>query len=190
MKSICPWAKVLVMLRDPVERAYSQYQMCVDPLGTPEQLRVRGESAYTGKSFEQVATEEIAELQSMGITPSCTYADFQQWLSTRPMDHGGHSVVGRGLYALQLQRWVQEWPAEQLRVYGISSIKGEPQQVQQTLEGVFSYLGLPPHDVADVAAKNTRQYPPMSAEGRALLQAFYLPFNQKLFQMLDKELLW
>jgi hypothetical protein len=42
MKLICPWAKLIVMLRNPTERAYSQYQMCVDPTGTPEQLKVKG----------------------------------------------------------------------------------------------------------------------------------------------------
>ena len=30
---ICPWAKVIIMLRDPVERAYSQYNMCIDTTG-------------------------------------------------------------------------------------------------------------------------------------------------------------
>lgn len=55
MKLVCPWAKLIVMLRNPTERAYSQYQMCVDPTGTPEQLKVRGESAYKGKTFLQVS---------------------------------------------------------------------------------------------------------------------------------------
>lgn len=64
---VCPWAKVLVMLRDPVERAYSQYQMCIDPEGTPVQLAVRGKSSYTGKSFREVVNEEIAELAAVGI---------------------------------------------------------------------------------------------------------------------------
>lgn len=63
MKGICPWTKVLVMLRDPVERAYSQYQMCVDTSGTAEQLQVRGESAYRNMTFEQVIEQEIKALQ-------------------------------------------------------------------------------------------------------------------------------
>jgi hypothetical protein len=54
MKVTCPWAKLIVMLRSPTERAYSQYQMCCDPTGTPEQLRVRGESSYKSKTFMQV----------------------------------------------------------------------------------------------------------------------------------------
>ena len=67
LKAVCPWAKLLVVLRNPVDRAYSQYQMCTDPEGTPEQLKVRGMSAYAGRSFEDIVEEEIAELERMGI---------------------------------------------------------------------------------------------------------------------------
>jgi hypothetical protein len=67
LRAVCPWAKLLVVLRNPVDRAYSQYQMCSDPEGTPEQLKVRGMSAYAGRSFEDIVEEEIAELEGMGI---------------------------------------------------------------------------------------------------------------------------
>ena len=43
IKAVCPWVKLLVVLRDPVDRAYSQYQMCNDSNGTPEQLQVMKE---------------------------------------------------------------------------------------------------------------------------------------------------
>ncbi len=68
LQAICPQGvKILVMLRNPVDRAYSHYQMCVDPTGTPEQLKNRGRSAYVGKTFEQVVEEEIVSLASHGI---------------------------------------------------------------------------------------------------------------------------
>lgn len=41
--------------------------MCLDPQGTPEQMKVRGMSAYAGRSFEDIIIEEIAELQALGI---------------------------------------------------------------------------------------------------------------------------
>lgn len=41
--------------------------MCLDPQGTPEQIKVRGMSAYAGRSFEDIVTEEIAELKALGI---------------------------------------------------------------------------------------------------------------------------
>jgi hypothetical protein len=42
--------------------------MCLDPEGTPEQIKVRGMSAYAGRTFEDIVTEEIAELLAFGIT--------------------------------------------------------------------------------------------------------------------------
>ena len=68
LQRVCPWARLVVMLRDPTARAYSQYQMCIDPTGTPEQLAIRGRSSYIGKSFAQVVQDELSELEALGIT--------------------------------------------------------------------------------------------------------------------------
>lgn len=57
VKGLAPQAKLLVMLRCPVARAYSQYRMVVDPEGTPEQRKARG-THWIGKSFEEVGLLE------------------------------------------------------------------------------------------------------------------------------------
>jgi len=54
LKKYAPWAKLLVMLRNPADRAYSQYQMISDNSGTAEQLAMRGHSMFRGLSFDQV----------------------------------------------------------------------------------------------------------------------------------------
>jgi len=54
LKAVAPNAKAIVMLRDPVKRAYSHYCMTVDEKGTKGQLRVRGRSHWKDKSIEQV----------------------------------------------------------------------------------------------------------------------------------------
>ena len=41
--------------------------MCLDPEGTPEQIKVRGMSAYAGRTFEEIINEEIAEMKELGI---------------------------------------------------------------------------------------------------------------------------
>lgn len=179
------------MLRDPVERAYSQYQMCVDSTGTAEQLQVRGQSAYCKMTFAEVVAQEIRTLQEGGVTPDAPYALFQQKvLQGLPMTHGGHSIVARGLYVLQLRQWMAEWPAEQVRVLTLSDIKGQRGDVQRTLEDVFDYLALPPHDIVDLDAKNTRKYEPMPEDCRRALQEFYAPYNAKLFELLGRTLVW
>ena len=68
LKMVVPWVKLLVMLRNPVDRAYSHYQMSVDMTGTAEQQMRRGMSQYKGKTFEELVQSEIDELNNLGIT--------------------------------------------------------------------------------------------------------------------------
>ena len=160
-------------------------------IGTPEQLKVRGESAYTGKSFETVIREEIKFLQESGIHPNASDDLWREKvLKTLPMTHGGHSIVARGLYVLQLRPWLTQWPVDQISVHSLSELKGAKGDIQRTMDGVFEYLQLPPHDCIDVEPKNTRKYEAMSAESRAILEEFYAPYNAELFNFLERELMW
>lgn len=67
MRMVCPNTQFLVMLRNPTMRAFSQYQMSVDPTGTPDQRAVRGMAAYSSMTFEQAVDMELAELAKLGI---------------------------------------------------------------------------------------------------------------------------
>jgi hypothetical protein len=60
-------------------------------------------------------------------------------LSSLPMQHGGHSIVLRGLYALQLQPWLESFP-NQIKVLSINDIKGTKSQV--LLYSLPPYLSL------------------------------------------------
>jgi len=194
--SVCPWAKILIILRNPTERAYSQYQMTQDPSGTPEQLRLRGMSAYAGRSFADIVEQEIAVLEAAGISPLTTDADFAR-LCLQPIQHishGGHSIVLRGLYALQLRPWLaatQQFGPDHLRVVSIGEIKGGAKRVQATMDKVFAFVGLPPHEIEEqqLDAKNVRGAPePMPSHVRERLSHFYAPFNDQLFALLNRSL--
>ena len=59
------------------------------------------------------------------------------------------------------------------------------------MQKVFNYLSLPPHDIEDSSAKNTREYKdsdPLSPHTRQILEKFFEPFNQRLFKMLGREI--
>lgn len=61
---------------------------------------------------------------------------------------------------------------------------------QTTMDKVFTFLELPPHRIEDVSAKNTRKYDPLSPATREKLAAFYAPYNQKLNELLGRNLGW
>jgi len=194
MSLVCPWVKLIVMLRNPVDRAYSQYQMSLDPSGTPEQLKLRGMSAYLGRSFAQVVEQEIGAIETAGINPDSSIEDFQR-LCLHPiqhMSHGGHSVILRGLYLLQLRPWLaSEQFSQSIRVVSIGDIKGGVKNVQATMDKIFAHVGLPPHEIEEqnLTAKNVRPAnEPMSSDVRDRLERFYEPFNQRLFEILGRNL--
>jgi hypothetical protein len=54
----------------------------------------------------QVVEAELAELAQHGVTPATTYPEFKKgFLASRPMGFGSHSLLARGLYALQVMNF-------------------------------------------------------------------------------------
>jgi len=190
IKNICPWVKLIVMLRDPVARAYSQYQMCIDPEGTPIQKKNRGLSKYIGKTFEQVIQLEMKELEDCGISPTISYDDFaKNFLPSRPLNHGGHSMLARGMYAIQLIPWLESFPPDQIKIIRMEDLR-ENENVQSIIDDVFNFIELPSCPVECTQAHNTRTYPSISPETQQLLTEFYRPYNERLYEMLGRNMQW
>jgi hypothetical protein len=191
LKLYVPWCKIIIILRNPVERAYSQYEMIKDPDGSPEQLKNRGQSHYGEKSFEDIVNEEISELKASGISELSTYHEFQQRIiSKAPANHGGHSIVSRGLYCFQVEHYLKEWPRDQLLILSTNDIKSGS-MLKKCMGEVFKFIDLPEEDIADVEKKNIRNYQnSLKPETKHLLEKFYQPFNERLFTLLGYQMEW
>jgi hypothetical protein len=191
LKLYVPWCKIIIILRNPIERAYSQYEMIKDPNGSPEQLKNRGQSHYGEKSFEDIVNEEISELQANNINERSTYQEFQRKIiSTAPFNHGGHSILSRGLYCFQVEHYLKEWPRDQLLILLTKDIKSGS-VLQDCMNKVFKFIDLPEEDIADVEKKNTRNYQnSLKSETKQRLEEFYQPYNERLFKLLGYEMEW
>jgi hypothetical protein len=127
------------------------------------------------------------------------------------MGHGGHSIIARGLYALQIRPYIEAFSVDQLKIMGIGDIKGEKLSVQESMDSVFKFIDLPSHDLVityqyfsinlyfvsfdirssnisfskdDISPKNSREYDSMNPETRTILEDFYRPFNTSLLDLL------
>ncbi|TYZ60992.1 hypothetical protein PybrP1_005347 [[Pythium] brassicae (nom. inval.)] len=183
--------KILAILRDPVERAYSHYCMTADTAGTAEQLRNRGHQHLAGRSFEQIVDAELQELSELGVHPDMDFDAFDECVlrARAAFTHGAHSYVLRGLYVLQLAGWLRAFGAENVLLLTLDEMKTS-EGLHTTMAKVFEFLELPPHRIEDVSAKNTRKYDPLAPATREKLAAFYAPYNQKLGALLGRELNW
>ncbi len=164
-----PDARIIAMLRDPVERAYSHYQ----------QEYARG--------FEDAGTFERA----LELEPGRLEGERERMLadpgySSRAMQH--HAYVARGEYADQLAVWRERFPAERTLVICYERFFADPEAGYRE---VLRFLGLPdPAGPPRFKAYNARPAGGMADETRARLRAHFAEPNRRLEEYLGTEMGW
>ena len=162
-----PAMRLVVLLRDPVERAYSHYQM---------EVRWGRETL----PFDEALDREEAELP---VLLGRAVAD--------PLDtsDGGfpRSYLGRGRYAEQLERWLALFPREQLLVETSDDLLESPRDVMQR---VAAHLDIPAHDAPSYPLEGVRPYPPLDDALRDRLASAFVSDNRRLEELLGRELGW
>ena len=160
---LLPGAKLIVLLRNPVDRAYSQYNFEVD-LGR-ESL-----------SFEEAIT---AEEERIGKERERILAD-ERYVS---FDHSRYSYLARGVYVDQLRTWMGFFPREQFLLLRSEDFYADP---ASALEKVSQFLQLPPLQAHERTKKykqhnyNNTPYSSMNPATRERLVAYFEPHNQRL----------
>lgn len=202
MATLAPNARVIVILREPIERAYSHFRMCADTRGSEQQLANRGHEHVVGHDFASVVAEDLEALSKAGVSDSAgdlgnedTQAFELNYIRRHPggnqPSHGAHSFVGRGLYAAQLRPWLRHLPAEQIMIVTLDQLSTTDRLVD-TMSRVYDFLGLPPSLQAlseCMAGGRSNARPatePLDKEVHQLLRQFYGPHNEALRVMLIK----
>jgi len=162
-----PEVRVLAMLRDPVERAYSAWK---------HEL-ARG---FETESFERALDLEPARLsgQAERMLADPDYQSFS---------HRHHAYVGRGQYAGQLHRLRQHLPAERIHVIESESFFEQP---EPTYGAVLEFLGLPKVLPDRFDRWNGRPSSPMSEQTRARLRDHFADHDRSLAGLLGRAPAW
>lgn len=165
--AVLPDVKLIALLRNPVDRAYSQYQ---------HQVR-RGREPLT---FEQAIEREM---QRTAHDRAAMQADPH----ANPSRVRHYSYLARGLYADQLGRWFGCFPREQCFVASTEALRSDTAGV---FAQVLDFLGLPPHDLGDYPLVFKGSYSEMQPETRARLHEYFAPHNQRLYDLLAQDFGW
>lgn len=188
--TICPWSKIIMLLRDPIERAYSEFKMVKQKM---EKKRKRM------MSFESVIEDDIELLKQYGILADDIFSISAnerriRWLQyfNSIEDIRGKSFIGRGLYYMQLEIWLDHYRDEKSRkkLLFIKSedIRPNPTTKEVDLKPTTDFIGLPDITIkANETIHSTKDIGEMNADTRIKLQGLFEPFNKKLFEILGKE---
>lgn len=143
-----PGMKIILILRDPIERAWSHWKM--------EYAR-----GLETQPFDWCIRAGRARVASGD--------------PTAPGYHRVHSYVERGFYARQIERVLAAFPATQVRLFGSERLRADPEAI---LHEICAFVGIaaPTHPVRPRAVHVGREmdYPSMlTADDIALLQGIY-----------------
>ena len=184
--------KIIVVLRDPIDRAYSSYKMAWQNSGP-------GRATYP--SFEEVVADDVKFFRKKRflVTPpySINRTDYRQdefTLSTnrtrRPKDYV--RTLHRGFYAEQLKFWLDEFKKKDIMVIQYEKFKKDRPGY---LNKILDFVGGEPHNIPperfeeDFSPNNMdqRPYPPLLNHTRAYLKMLYKPLNDQLADLLGED---
>jgi hypothetical protein len=175
MAQVVPKARLIALLRNPVERAYSDYQMVA-----------RKDREH--KTFEEATgLEDPAEAGKThpkeGETPEAEdLAVFDE----------GSEYLSRGVYIDQLLRWTRFFDKEQILVLKSEDFFENP---KETLKVVLEFLGLPEWEpesekLAGGKRNEGRYEREMDPATRRRLEEYFEPHNRRLYDFLGTDFGW
>ncbi len=168
VRAVLPEARLLAVLRNPVDRALSHYH---------HERRARRETL----SFEEAIERETERLGAAESDPE--HAD-----PAMRKHHWRHSYLARGRYAEQLERWLRLFPREQLLVLNSEQFYAD---TTGEMQRVMRWLGIPVLHTATYSKRNAGgEYPTASPAARRRLSEYFAPHNERLFELLGERWDW
>lgn len=171
INNLTPNAKFIVMLRNPIDRAFSHYSMIIngkssslEPL--PFEDAILKESERIKGEFEKMESES-------------TYSSDKYW---------AYAYQDRGLYAKKLKRWMKIFSPEKFFIIQSEEFFRNPDVIyNQTLK----FLGLRHYNLSNYEPVKVGKYKSqLKSETREFLSAYFKPYNEELFQLIGRRFDW
>ncbi|MBW2046074.1 MAG: sulfotransferase domain-containing protein [Deltaproteobacteria bacterium] len=188
MHEVVPNAKLILSLRNPADRAFSQYQMMISP-SHQERRKKRGLPIEL-PSFSQLIN------QLMSVFPYSCKVYFSNHLGFD--DFNAYTEISlllqHGIYIYQIKNLLKYFSRSQLYIVIQERMrKYTPAEINK----IIDFLGLPPltggfktpdEFIAQYPYHYTKQAVKMSPEDRKILNEFYRPYNEMLFEFLGQRI--
>jgi hypothetical protein len=162
-----PQVKLIVLLRDPIARAYSQYQ---------HNVRKGRETLSFSEAIQRERQVFPAEQERFFSDPGYD-AEF----------HRHFAYLNRSCYSEQLEEYLRYFDRSQMLILKSEDLFSDPAAAYaQTLQ----FLGLSSRELKDARALNVGRYDQASIPCHEELRKHFEPQNRKLYELLGVDFCW
>lgn len=163
-----PEVKLIVLLRDPVDRAYSNYML------------ERKRNAEPLDTFSQVVAMETkrteGDEEQMKLDPTFIGNDFQRY-----------SYMKRGLYGQQLQRWFTYFPKDRFLLLKSEDFFTEPKAI---LTRIYDFLEIEKVYPREFSVLNKMTDEPMTSEMKREWSTYFREDGKLLRELTGENFSW
>ena len=168
IRKTIPNVRLIVNLRNPVDRAYSAYNHMV-------------RAGWETKTFEDAINSELKRIEIIKEDSELriknpNFSNYLMFLYLR-----------QGNYAEKLKDWLKLFPREKFFIFSTDELAEKPTEV---IEQVFDYLNVPNFKIKNLERQNVGKYNKMKGSVRDFLIDYYKPYNRNLYELLGKKLDW
>lgn len=172
IKKILPNAKFIVMMRNPVERSFSQYRRQIK--NGRQKLSFEDAIELEFKIFEKEFKKfQIDEHLSEPILPTCSY-------------------IARSRYVESIERWLDLFPIDRFLFINSNEYFKDPIKIYHE---ILEFLNLPKHTPVNIGKRGitplelSKEFT-ISTKTENYLKNYFLPWNEKLFELIGKRFDW
>lgn len=168
---LLPKVKLIVLLRNPVDRTISSFyqfqRVGVKQKDLEHSIRL---------SMEKIREIPIPKKNYAGVFSNCSFIDEVSLFHTIP-----------SLYIYFIKEWMKVFPKEQFLILKSEDFYSNP---LATMKQVHRFLNLPDYQLTEYRNYNPGSYPLISLELRQQLEEFFHPYNQQLEEYLGRKFNW
>lgn len=166
-RELLPDTQIIVLLRDPVNRAYSHYNHAV---------KNNKEDLSFAQAIEKEQERIDGEQEKVEENPGYTNLHYRS-----------HTYLTRGKYAEFLKPWFDHFDRDQIKVIKSENLFQEP---GETTNDVFRFLGVKSYELDKYHQVNKRDYEDLDEELKEKIQKYYEPHIEELKELIGQDMEW
>jgi len=164
MKKVLPKARIIVLLRDPVSRAFAHYEH--------ERIRYAESRTFDEAVTDELQRNQFAAKRGVALAPDAA-----------PMV----GYVARGCYALQLELLLKVYPRNKVLLVDSATLSSD---LPATCNRIFDFMGLDSFDVPFKKSDDGDDHAQIDARVSARLRDHYQPYDNLLAELLGQSFNW